>query len=213
MAVQEDPDAFARLFFYAAEKLKAIHGQAGYAVNLSTTAPHEIDATEYWIAQQMPGLDVGSPTSTAVRDLKGQIKTVNWLTAISKSMLSTVGGISALRSELPPTWFSIGDYGPGVVIRAGVTPQSGASEREDLPAVPPPAYIVLDNALREIRAKTMGVLQSWTASAGAPVYNTQPSTVAWLSRFATDETGLLAAKAALLHTPRLTDANALPNPV
>lgn len=213
VAVQADPDAFAKLFFDAAEKLKAVHGEAGYAVNLSPTAPHENEATEYWIAQQMPGLDVGSPTSTSVRDLKGRIKTINWLTAISKPMLDAVGGIAALRSELPPSWFSIGDYGAGMVIRAGVLPESGVSEREELPPVPPPAYVVLDHALRAVRADAMGVLQKGTANAGAPVYNTKPSTAAWLRRFETDENGLLAAKAALLKTAPLSPENALPNPI
>ncbi|CAJ3080097.1 type VI immunity family protein [Burkholderia pseudomallei] len=210
VAVQEFPNAFAKLFFVAAQKLNAVHGQAGYAVNLSPTAPHENEATEFWIAQQMPGLDVGSPTSTAVRDLKGQIKTVNWLTAISTSMLATAGGLATLRSELPPSWYSIANYGAGVVIRAGVRPESGASESETLPPVAPPAYVVLDHALRAVRPESLGSLQKGTVNAGAPVYNTRASTEAWLRRFETDDNGLLAAKAALLKTEPLAPENELP---
>ncbi len=41
-------------------------------------------------------------------------------------MLDAVGGIRALMSELPPSWFAIGDYGAGVIIRAGVLPESEA---------------------------------------------------------------------------------------
>ena len=212
VAVQENPDAFAKLFYNAAHRLSALHGQAGFAVNLSPTAPHENEATEHWISQIMPGLDVGSPGSTTVRSLKGKIKTVNWLTAIGKPLLDAIGGVSALRSELPPDWFAIGDYGAGVVIRAGVMPESGASESEDKPSFLPPAYVVLDNALRPIRAGSLDSLQRGTVNAGAPVYNTKASTEAWLRRFEVSDDQLLAAKAAVLDTPRLAASNRLPNP-
>jgi len=213
VSIQESPDAFAKLFFDSARRLSAIHGQAGFAVNLSPTEIEQNEATEHWISQIMPGLDVGRPESTSVRDLKGKIKTVNWLTAISKPMLDAVGGVSALRSELPPNWFSMGDYGAGIVIRAGAQPESGLSDREDEPPVPPPAYVVLDHALRAIRAESMDILQRGTVNAGAPVYNTRESTAAWLRRFEVDGNGLLAAKAALLDTPPLGPGSAFPNPL
>ncbi len=76
----------------------------------------------------LPGLDVGVPSDLATRQLKGKIKTVDWLTAIDQSMLDAVGGLSRLRSELPQEWFAIGDYGYGIVVRAGVIPDSGTSE-------------------------------------------------------------------------------------
>lgn len=213
VAVQENPDAFAKLFFDAARRLSAVHGQAGCAVNLSPTEAEPNEPTEYWISQIMPGMDVGRPEFNSVRDLKGKIKTVNWLTALGKPMLAEVGGVAALRAELPPSWYSIGDYGAGIVIRAGVLPESGISDSEEKPPVPPPAYVVLDHALRAVRAEDMDILQRGTVNAGAPVYNTRQSTAAWLRRFETDENGLLAAKAALLDTPPLSPANALPNPL
>ncbi|WP_414451478.1 type VI immunity family protein [Burkholderia sp. 22PA0099] len=212
-AVQENPDAFAKLFFDSARRINAVHGQAGCAVNLSPTNPEENEATEHWISQIMPGLDVGKPDSVSVRGLKERIKSVNWLTAISKPMLAAVGGVATLRSELPPSWFSMGDYGAGVVIRAGVQPESGVSDNEDKPPVPPPAYVVLDHALRAVRANEMDILQRGTVNAGALVYNTQASTSAWLRRYETDDKGLLAAKAALLDTPQLSQENALPDPL
>ena len=211
VAVQEDPDTFASLFFRCAQRLNALHGRAGFAVNLSPTEQTENESTEYWISQIMPGLDVGYPAANAERDLRDKIKTVDWLTAINKDMLDKVGGVRALRSELPPDWFSIGDYGAGVLIRAGVLPESGLSGSEDKPPAPPAAYIVLDNALREIRARRFDSLQRGTVNGDAPVYNTKESTVAWLCRFEVDDDKLLAAKAALLETPPLTAANALPN--
>lgn len=212
-AVQERPDAFAKLFFDAIACLKAPWGHAGVAVNLSPTGREENEATEHWASQTMPGLDVGFPADLSVRMLKGQVKAVDWLTAVSKPMLGAAGGLGALRAHLPPSWFAIGDYGQGVVIRAGVLPESGISDEEDKPPFNPPAYVILDAALRPIRASEMDILQRGTVNGDAPVYNTKASTAAWLRRFETDENGLLAAKAALLDTPALAPSNGLPNPL
>ncbi|AEA60104.1 GP30 family protein [Burkholderia gladioli BSR3] len=211
--VQENPDAFVKLFFDAAKRLSAIHGHAGFAVNLSPTNVNENEPTEYWISRMMPGLDVGAPGDLATRQLKAQIKTVGWLTAIDQAMLDAVGGLAALRSELPRDRFAIGDYGAGVVIRAGLLPESGASDDEKEPPVVPPAYIVLDHALRAIRAKALDALQHGTVNGGAPTYNTAASTAEWLRRFEVNDDELLRAKAAILKTPKLPADNAIPNRV
>jgi hypothetical protein len=87
------------------------------------------------------------------------------------------------------------------------------SESEEKSPFLLPAYVVLDAALRPIRAGEMDILQRDTVNSAAPVYNTKASTAAWLRRFETDENGLLAAKAALLDTPSLEPSNALPNPL
>ncbi|WP_244116782.1 type VI immunity family protein [Burkholderia cepacia] len=117
-----------KLFFDAARRLGTAHGHAGFAVNLSPTSVNQNESTEYLISRMLPGLDVGVPSDLATRQLKGKIKTVDWLTAIDQSMLDAVGGLSRLRSELPQEWFAIGDYGYGIVVRAGVIPDSGTSE-------------------------------------------------------------------------------------
>ncbi|KVE37644.1 type VI immunity family protein [Burkholderia sp. TSV86] len=197
--VQENPDTFVKLFFDAAKRLSAVHGHAGFAVNLSPTAINENEPTEYWISRMMPGLDVGAPSDLATRQLKGKIKTIDWLTAIDKSMLDAVGGLAALRSELPPDWFAIGNYGTGIVIRAGELPDSGASDDEGKPPVAPPTYIILDHALRAIRAGSLDALQHGTVNGGAPTYNTAVSTAEWLRRFEVSDDELLRAKAAVLN--------------
>ena len=57
---------------------------------------------EYFVAQQLdPGLDVGDPLAMKVRDLVDRIKTVDWLTLIDDGMLTRVGNIDGLQSELP----------------------------------------------------------------------------------------------------------------
>ncbi|WP_186236138.1 hypothetical protein [Burkholderia gladioli] len=49
-----------------------------------------------------------------------------------------------------------------------------------------------------------------TVNGDTPVYKTKAATSAWLARFETNESGLLAAEAAFLDTPQLSAANALP---
>lgn len=205
--VLSNPDAFVKLFFDAASRLGAAHGHAGFAVNLSPTSVNQNESTEYLISRMLPGLDVGVPSDLATRQLQGKIKTVDWLTAIDQSMLDAVGGLSRLRSELPQEWFAIGDYGHGIVVRAGVIPDSGASDVDSQPPVVPPAYIVLDHALRMIRTNDLDALQHGSVSGEAATYNTAKSTTEWLRRYEVSDELLQSAQIAILQTPKLSENN------
>lgn len=105
------------------------------------------------------------------------------------------------------------DYGTGIIIRAGKLPDSGASVDEGQPPIVPPPYIILDHALRAIRADSLDALQRDTVNGGAPTYNTAISTAEWFRRFEVSNDELLGAKAATLNTPRLTGQNAIPSRV
>ncbi|WP_186201604.1 type VI immunity family protein [Burkholderia gladioli] len=202
--VRSTPEAFTSLFQDAATKLDAIHGHAGLAVNLSPTGREENESSEYFMAQQLgPGVDVGDPLAMKVADLVNQIKTIDWLTLIDATMLSKVGGIDRLRSELPPDWYSVAPCAQGVMIRAGVLPQAGVRDRDGDTAAPPPAYIVLNAALRALIPDSISILQQGAVNGEAPVYNSKTSSNAWLRRFDVSAEQLLAAKAAVLDTPRL----------
>lgn len=202
--VQSNPERFVTFFRDSATMLDAIHGHAGLAVNLSPTGREENESSEYFMAQQLgPGVDVGDPVAMKVRDLVDRIKTVDWLTLIHDGMLSRVGQIGALKSELPMDWFSIEPCAQGILIRAGVLPQAGTPTGDDQPIAAPAAYVVLNAALRDVVATSVSALQRGTVSGDAPVYNTTPSSDAWLRRFDTSAGDLLKAKASVLDTPRL----------
>ncbi|RQZ75945.1 DUF3396 domain-containing protein [Burkholderia glumae] len=204
--VRANPSPFIQLFRDAAAAVDAIHGHAGLAVNLSPTSRTENESSEYLMSQQLgPGVDVGSPIAMKVRDLTDRIKTVDWLTLIDKTMLGKVGGIDALQSALPKDWFDLTPCGQGLMIRAGVIPEAGVPHADDAPA-PPPAYVVLNAALRPLIADTVSILQRGTVNGDAPVYNSQASSNAWLRRFDVSEIDLLNAKAAMLDTPKLSPA-------
>ena len=156
------------------------------------------------MSQQLgPGIDVGDPLATKVRDLVDRIKTVDWLTLIDDGMLKRAGELSALQSELPKDWFSLTPCAQGLLIRAGVLPQAGTPQGDGEPIAPPPAYVVLNAALRDIQAETVSILQRGTVNGDAPVYNSKPSSDAWLRRFDVSEAALLEAKAAVLDTQKL----------
>jgi hypothetical protein len=202
--VRGNPQSFVNLFRESAIALDATHAHAGLAVNLSPTGRAENESSEYFIAQQLgPGVDIGDPMAMKVRKLTAHLKTVDWLTLIDGAMLERVGAFPALQSELPPDWFALERCAGGLLIRAGVSPQAGTAHREGQPIVAPPAYVVLNAALRAILVDSVSSLQRGTVNGDAPVYNTPASSDAWLRRFDVSPQALLLAKAAVLETPRL----------
>ncbi|WP_144108117.1 type VI immunity family protein [Paraburkholderia sp. BCC1886] len=202
--VRSNPEPSVKLFHDSAAALDAVHGHAGLAVNLSPTGRTENESSEYFMAQQLgPGLDVGDPIAMKVRKLTDRIKTTDWLTLINGEMVNRVGQIATLQSELPKAWFSLEPCAQGLLIRAGVAPQAGVPRGDGQPVAPPPAYIVLNSALREILTNSVSSLQRGTVNGDAPVYNTTPSSDAWLRRFDVSPDDLLQAKAAILDTPKL----------
>ncbi|NIF54867.1 type VI immunity family protein [Burkholderia sp. Ax-1724] len=202
--VRATPEPFVDLFQEVAVLLNAVHGHAGLAVNLSPTGRPENESSEYFMAKQLgPGVDVGDPMAMKVRKLSSKLKTVDWLTLIDGAMLEQVGGLRTLRSELPRDWFRLDACGQGLLIRAGVAPQPGMPQGEDQPIAPPPAYVVLNAALRDVLTDSVSSLQRGTVNGDAPVYNTAPSSDAWLRRFDVKSDDLISAKAAVLDTQKL----------
>jgi uncharacterized Zn-binding protein involved in type VI secretion len=117
--VDAHPAAFQALFVACARLLQAEHGHAGIAFDPTTAG--------------------GDPTGAI-----GHATTVDWLTAVNNGMVHTLGGLPALRSELPRDWFAKYDYGSGIVIQAGPEPGMGGVNRDAQPAV----YVLPDRTLQ-----------------------------------------------------------------
>ncbi|MGY2337595.1 type VI immunity family protein, partial [Pseudomonas sp. SDO5511_1_S431] len=77
-----------------------------------------------------------------------------WLTVLDQARLDLVGGLDALRAQLPPSHFAVYEYGSGVVIQAGAYPYLGGDTEDPKPA----AYVLLNHALKGIRYDTVGSL-------------------------------------------------------
>ncbi len=84
--------------------------------------------------------------------------------------------------------------------------QSGISAGPGKPPLPPPAYVLLDAALRPIIAEKMDILQSGTLDSTAPLLNTTIATEAWLKRFVLPENEVLAQWTALHASPKVADS-------
>lgn len=194
---------FEALFAQFAAELPTIWGHAGYGVNLPPTEREPNEASEYfWARLYGPGIDVGDPMGYEVKQLKGSIKTVDWLVALDAELLQRVGGADALA--LPPDWFRKTSLrGGGLIIQAGVEPASGISMGKGRAPAPPPAYVVLNQALRPIIADKMDILQSGTINSTAPLLNTTVASEAWLRRLDVPDKEMSDYWVELHKTPKL----------
>ncbi|AYX34626.1 gp30 [Burkholderia pseudomallei] len=181
--LEQRPGVFQALFAAFCEALPTVSGHAGFAVNVPPMGREPNEASEYFYARRYgPGIDVGDPMGVSTVDLVGKIKTVDWLVALDGDLVRTAGGAAALT--LPPDWYVRQPLRDGgLIIQAGAAPQSGVSAGPGKPPLPPPAYVLLDAALRPIIAEAMDILQSGTLDSTAPMLNTTIATETWLKRF------------------------------
>jgi hypothetical protein len=200
--VEEHPTAFQAMFVNFARRLRALHGYGGHGLVLSAVRLSENQPFEAFLANKLNGLDVGHPVAGATHAHLG-IKTVSWLTAVNSEMVEKVGGLSAIRSELPMQWFAFYDYGAGLVIQAGPKPEAAPTDQ------PKPARLVLPNLLfKEIRTPKVSV--HYASKEGEPRIIGWAAEQ-WLKRFDIEEDELLTYKARLLDEPKLIKASTLPD--
>jgi hypothetical protein len=199
--VEENPALFQELFVEFARLLKAEHGHAGFAFNLSLPRRQPNEPTEAFMVSKMAGLDAGSAGLIAGRHDKGiddHIVNIGWLTAINNRMLEQVGGATTLNSELPRDWFAKYDYGHGIVIQAGPQPEIAPVELDPKPSI----YVLPAMTLKEVRMAEIGALHQGSKD-GEPRL-TGLAAQRWLSRFDVPEDELLRFKSKLLSEAKLT---------
>lgn len=192
--VEERPDEFRDLFVTFAQRLRPVHGYAGHSLVLSALRYDENQAFEAFLAQTLRGFDAGNLVAGAANAHLG-IKTVSWLTAINHDYVEKIGGESTIRSELPPGWFGLFDYGEGLVIQSGPKPDAAPVD-DQLPA----RLVLPDMLLRPLRAPTV---RMHYASAESEPRLIGATAERWLTRFDVPPELLLDYKARLLQEPRL----------
>ena len=204
--LEHRPGVFQALFAAFCEALPTVHGHAGFAVNLPPMEQEANEATEFSYARRYgPGIDVGDPMGYSTVRLTGKIKTVDWIVALDADLVRAAGGADSLA--LPPDWYVRQPLKDGgLIIQAGAAPLSGISAGPGKPPLPPPAYALLDAALRPIIAEKMDILQSGTLDSTAPLLNTTIATEAWLKRFVLPEDQIMAQWTALHASPKVGES-------
>lgn len=206
--VEENPVLFQQLFVEFARLLKAEHGHAGFAFNLSLPRLESNESTEAFMVSKMAGLDAGSAGLIGgwyEQGIDDHIVNIGWLTAINNRMIDKVGGMMTLNSELPRDWFAKYDYGNGIGIQAGPEPEIAPVELDPKPAI----YVLPAMALKEVRMAEIDDLHQGSMD-GEPRL-TGLAAERWRSRFDVPEGELLRFKSKLLSERKLTRETTLPS--
>lgn len=203
---EQQPLDFLRLFLDFARRLSPRQGYAGHALNLSPTRRDSNEPTEAFMAERMPGLDVGTAglLANAPEFKPTKIKTVSWLTLLDHERLDLVGGLEVVRAQLPSSHFAFYEYGNGVVIQAGAYPYLGGDAEDPKPA----SYVLLNHVLKGIRYETVGSLHGGSHDGELRLVGW--SADQWLKRLDVDESEIPIWHAKLLsNEPYLDTANTL----
>lgn len=203
---EEHPTAFQQLFVSFARKLRPVHGHGGHAMQLSLVRKEPNEPAEAMMLEFANGVDGGNNASIGGRIKNGittHLKTIGWLTAINHGMVKQIGGLSAIRSELPMDWYALYDYGAGLVIQAGPRPELAPVNLDPMPAT----YVLVNALLKEVRIPQIGSLH-YGSKDGEPRI-TGESAEQWLRRFDIEPDQLMTYKAKLLKEPKLTQATTL----
>lgn len=204
---EQNPLIFQQLFMSFARRLNPEQGYAGLAFNLSPTRRDDNEPTEAFMAQRMPGLDVGTAALLANRPAFKQprIKSISWLTLLDQVRLDQVGGLDVLRGQLPSSHFAFYEYGNGVVIQAGAHPYLGGDADDPRPA----PYVLLNHVLKGIRYETVGSLHGGSHDGELRLVGW--SADQWLKRLDVDDGDLPGWRDKLLNNePYLDATNTLP---
>lgn len=199
---REHPLALPQLVKDCAGFLQADHGYGGYGIALSVSGIERNEPIEAQLAGMINGFDAGSPIRIADRMADG-IKTVSWLTLINSERVAEVGGVSGIRTMLPPDWFALYDYGDGLVIQAGPEPQLAPVAEQPKPA----SYVLVNELLKPLRVPEIGALHSGSRRGEPRLLGW--SAEQWMARFDIDDSELIQYKSALLHEPKLTKETTL----
>ena len=93
----------------------------------------------------------------------------------------------------------------GLIVQAGVAPETGISDGPGKPILPPAAYVLLNQALRPIVTDTLDTLQDGTLDSTAPLLSTVVATEGWLRRFNVPEDQINTCWVELHKTPKVTN--------
>ncbi|PQQ25139.1 hypothetical protein C6H64_20055 [Photorhabdus luminescens] len=143
---QEGMTRFMAWLEFLCEQLEPDSGDCGYCLVLPRDY-HDYFPLEYQLAQRYPALQVNSAVHTAKLQYGHSIRSINWITLVSKRFVNRLGGEYWIRQVLRPYRdVVISSYRDGLIIRAGQYP-----DLTPLPGSVPESYLAINQLIRPIR--------------------------------------------------------------
>lgn len=189
--VKADPDRYVRSVVELASILRPDYGTAGFALVLEAGMEFQYPKETWPFHARFSGLDMLGAFNLKVGP--GKIQTVNWLTVLSETVLTEIGGRTELTERLREAWsvhggaasgdgmppeFSLHDYDGGTVLRAGHYPQMGDVNIGGVPET----YRAVNDALRSVRFMKYEQRPGDLIRVPAPL-DRYETTLAWITRF------------------------------
>jgi hypothetical protein len=140
---QQPPGWYFQWIRSACERLRPLHGYAGFGLATSIDAAEADGALKlmYPYAARFPGLEIDDPVALLFY-LENGIKGVNWLTIVDDSLLERIGSRDEVRGSFSDL-ITVHEYGSGLIVQAGPVPQLGDLETGFVPQGYREAYRVL----------------------------------------------------------------------
>ncbi|OCA55578.1 DUF3396 domain-containing protein [Photorhabdus namnaonensis] len=143
---QEGMTQFMAWLDFLCEQLEPDWGDCGYCLVLPRDY-HDYFPLEYQLALRYPALQVNSTVHTTLDDYAHSIRSINWITLLSKRFVNRLGGEYWIRQVLRPYRdVVITSYSNGLIIRAGQYP-----DLTPLPGSVPESYFAINQLIRPIR--------------------------------------------------------------
>ncbi|EQB97763.1 hypothetical protein B738_29101, partial [Photorhabdus temperata subsp. temperata M1021] len=143
---QEGMARFMDWLDFLCEQLEPDWGDCGYCLVLPRDY-HDYFPLEYQLAQRYPSLQVNSTVHTTQGDYAHSIRSINWITLLSKRFVRRLGGEIWIRKTLARyTDVVISPYSNGLMIRAGQYPNL-----TPLPGSVPESYFAINQLIHPIR--------------------------------------------------------------
>ncbi|AWK40761.1 MULTISPECIES: DUF3396 domain-containing protein [Photorhabdus] len=172
---QEGMTRFMAWLDFLCEQLEPDWGDCGYCLVLPRDY-HDYFPLEYQLALRYPSLQVNSTVHTTLDDYAHSIRSINWITLLSKRFVNRLGGEYWIRRTLASyPDVVISPYSNGLMIRAGQYP-----DLTPLPGSVPESYFAINQLIRPIRfvPREGDSLHFY----GAGHFNST-STLAWYARY------------------------------
>ncbi|WP_445494555.1 DUF3396 domain-containing protein [Photorhabdus sp. SF281] len=143
---QEGMTKFMAWLDFLCEQLEPDWGDCGYCLVLPRDY-HDYFPLEYQLALRYPTLQVNSTVHTTLDDYAHSIRSINWITLLSKRFVGQLGGEFWIRTMLARyTDVVMSPYHDGLMIRAGKYP-----DLTPLPGSVPESYFAINQLIRPIR--------------------------------------------------------------